>query len=106
MSPLKTFEYDLATYNPKVLASVLKSIWPAPNGDVCAELDKIISRKVQYSDLSVLAKDVEYIYKHIESSEVGKGVFAYTLTERITDDFIVPDYISNAVLWACGGKSL
>lgn len=106
VSPLKTFEYDLATYNPKVLASVLKSIWPAPNGDVCAELDKIISRKVQYSDLSVLAKDVEYIYKHIESSEVGKGVFAYTLTERITDDFIVPDYISNAVLWACGGKSL
>lgn len=106
VSPLKTFEYDLATYNPKVLASVLKSIWHAPNGNVCAELDKIISRKVEYSDLSVLAKDAEYIYKHIESSEIGKGVFAYALTEKITDDFIVPDYISNAVLWACGGKFL
>ena len=42
----------------------------------------------------------------IESNEIGKGVFAYALTEKITDDFIVPDYISNAVLWACGGKSL
>lgn len=56
--------------------------------------------------MSLLAKDARYIYEHIERDEIGKGVFAYTLAEKITDDFVVPDYISNAVLWACGGKSL
>ena len=106
VAPLKTFEYDLATYNPKVLATALKTIWPSPSGDVCKELDKIIARENDYDDLSVLAKDAEYIYKHIESSEIGKGVFAYTLAENITDNFVVPDYISKAVLWACGGQTL
>ena len=56
--------------------------------------------------MSLLAKDAKYIYEHIESDKIGKGVFAYALAEKITDDFVVPDYISNAVLWACGGKSL
>ena len=106
VSPLKTFEYDLATYNPKLLATVLRSIWPTDKGTVCAELNKIIGRKTEYKDMSLLAKDVKYIYEHIESDQIGKGAFAYALAETITDDFVVPDYISNAVLWACGGKSL
>ena len=106
VSPLKTFEYDLATYNPKLLATVLKSIWPTDKGTVCAELNKIIGRETEYKDLSLLAKDAKYIYEHIESDQIGKGAFAYALAETITDDFVVPDYISNAVLWACGGKAL
>lgn len=106
VSPLKTFEYDLAIDNPVLLATVLKSIWPTSNGTVCAELDKIIIRDNEYNDLSQLTADAKYIYEHIESSKIGKGVFAYSLAEKITDDFIVPDYISNAVLWACGGQSL
>ena len=106
VSPLKTFEYDLATYNPKLLATVLKSIWPTSNSTVCTELDKIIARENGYNDTSLLSKDAQYIYEHIESSDIGKGEFAYSLAEKIADDFVVPDYISNAVLWACGGKSL
>ena len=106
VSPLKTFEYDLATYNPKLLATVLKSIWPNPNGTVCTKLDKIIAKENSYNDMLLLANDAKYIYEHIESNEIGKGVFAYTLAENISDDFVVPEYISNAVLWACGGKSL
>ena len=106
VSPLKTFEYDLATYNPKFLATVLRSIWPTTKGTVCAELDEIIGREAECKDLSLLAKDAECIYRRIENGEIGKGVFAHALVGKITDDFIVPDYISNAVLWACGGKSL
>lgn len=106
VSPLKTFEYDLATYNPRALAEALKSIWPNPDGSVCGELDKIIARENKYDDLSFLAKDAEFIYNHIESSEIGKGVFAYALVERITEDFTVPNYISEAILWACGGQTL
>ena len=106
VSPLKTFEYDLATYNPMLLATVLKSVWPTQKGSVCIELDKIIARGNSYSDTSLLADDAKYIYEHIEDDEIGKGVFAYALAEKITADFVVPEYISNAVLWACGGKSL
>ena len=106
VSPLKTFEYDLATYNPMLLATVLKSVWPTQKGSVCTELEKIIARGNSYSDTSLLADNAKYIYEHIEDREVGKGVFAYALVEKITADFVVPEYISNAVLWACGGKSL
>lgn len=106
ISPLKTFEYDLATYNPMLLATVLKSVWPTQKGPVCTELEKIIARGNSYSDTSLLADNAKYIYEHIEDREVGKGVFAYALVEKITADFVVPEYISNAVLWACGGKSL
>lgn len=106
VSPLKTFEYDLATYNPMLLATVLKSVWPTQKGSVCIDLDKIIARGNSYSDTSHLADDAKYIYEHIEDGEIGKGVFAYALAEKITADFVVPEYISNAVLWACGGKSL
>ena len=106
VSPLKTFEYDLATYNPMFLATVLKSVWPTQKGSVCIELDKIIARGNSYSDTSHLADDAKYIYEHIEDGEIGKGVFAYALAEKITDDFVVSEDISNAVLWACGGKSL
>ena len=106
VSPLKTFEYDLATYNPMLLATVLKSVWPTQKGPVCTELEKIIARGNSYSDTSLLADNAKYIYEHIEDREVGKGVFAYALVEKITADFVVPEYISNAVLWACGGKSL
>lgn len=106
VSPLKTFEYDLATYNPMLLATVLKSVWPTQKGSVCIELDKIIAKGNSYSDTSHLADDAKYIYEHIEDGEIGKGVFAYALAEKITADFVVPEYISNAVLWACGGKSL
>ena len=49
----------------------------------------------------LLTNDIKFIYDHIET--VGKGVFAHTLSENITDDFVVPEYIKEAVLWACGG---
>lgn len=105
VSPLKTLEFDLATYNPVLLATVLKSLWPSDSGSVAAELEKIIANENSYDDFQLLAKDAEYIYTHIESSEIGKGEFAYALVEKVTDDFVVPDYISGAVLWACGGYS-
>ena len=102
-SPLKTFEYDLAIYNPVCFANVLKQLWRTEDGPVCNELDEIINRGERYDSPSQLAEDAKYIYKHIEDSSVGKGIFAQVLAEQIPDDFIIPQYIINAVLWACGG---
>ena len=50
--------------------------------------------------------EAKYIYMHIDSNSVGKGIFAHTLTNNIDMDFVVPDYIRDAILWACGGLSL
>ena len=106
VSPLKTFEYDLATYNPKVLATALKTIWPSPDGEVCKELDKIIDRENNYDDLSILAKDAEYIYKHIESSEIGKRRICVYLSRKNTDDFMCRIIFLKRFWWACGGQTL
>lgn len=104
VSPLKTFEYDIAMDNPVTMATVLKSLWPTDGGEVNAKLDEIIERNNVYEDMSLLTEDAKYIYKHIEDTKIGKGFFAYALVEKIDDNFIVPSYIRDAVLWACGGR--
>ena len=93
----------MAIYNPVCFANVLKQLWRTKDGPVCNELDEIINRGERYDSPSQLAEDAKYIYKHIEDSSVGKGIFAQVLAEQIPDDFIIPQYIINAVLWACGG---
>ena len=103
MSPYKTFEYDLAIYNPVALAQTLKKCWPTDGGTkgVKGQLDDIISRNGSYSNAAQEAEDAQYIYEHIDSGEVGKGLFSSILSEDIADDFTIPVYIENAVLWVC-----
>lgn len=104
LSPLKTFEYDMAMINPTVMAKTLKSLWPTENGTVSPDLQKIIDKNNNYhKDLCSLRDDAKFIYKHIDDSQVGKGLFAYALAEAIEEEFIVPEYIVKAILWACGG---
>lgn len=47
-----------------------------------------------------------YIYKHIDCSELGKGVFSQLLLKRIENgqQINVPKYIQNAIIWSCGGS--
>ncbi|MEA4896908.1 MAG: AAA family ATPase [Christensenellaceae bacterium] len=103
MSPLKTFEYELAMSNTVTLAKVLKDIWPTQNGDVSLTLKSIVERNGSYCNEAQQMEDAKYIYNHIDSSSVGKGLFAHQLAEAITEDFIIPTYIKKAILWACGG---
>ena len=105
VSPLKTFEYDLATYNPVVLAKTLKGLWPAETGSVYDRLTEIITKNNKYDNPKDLSSDAQYIYEHIASPGIGKGIFAHELVSNIDKDFIVPDYIAKAILWACGGYS-
>lgn len=102
VSPLKTFEYDLATDNPTVLASTLYSLWPTRKGEVSSKLQKIVERKNKYDDLKELTEDVCLIYKYINDNRIGKGLFASSLVDNISDDFCIPDYIEEAIFWACG----
>ena len=103
ISPLKTFEYDLAIFNPVCLATTLKSLWPVEDGSVCSRLDTIIQKGNTYADQNDLVGNARYIFEHIDSPKVGKGIFAHTLIDTISEGFIVPQYIKKAILWACGG---
>lgn len=103
ISPLKTFEYDLSIYNPVLFASILKSLWPTDKGPVCNRLDEIIQKGGRYDSQDRLAEDAKFIYEHIEDCSIGKGIFAQVLAEKVPNNFIIPQYIIDAVLWACGG---
>ncbi len=97
---------NTGSYNPAAMAAVLKSLWPTQDGSVCAELDKIVKRNGKYDSQEALVEDAKYIYEHIEEnapSSIGKGLFAQVLSENISEDFIIPQYIIDAILWACGG---
>lgn len=60
----------------------------------------IIQKKNNYADQSAFVADAKYTYEHIDSPGIGKGAFAHTLVEKITGDFVVPQYIKDAILWA------
>lgn len=52
-----------------------------------------------------MRKDATYIYKHLDSNAIGKGVFSQALVEKMSEKrfLLVPDYIKKAIIWACGG---
>lgn len=103
MSPLKTFEYDVAMQNIGLCARVLKVALKNETGKIADEMDAIIARHQDAVAEDFLAADARKVYERIES--VGKGIYAYALAENIDENFIVPDYIRSAVLWACGVKN-
>lgn len=102
-SNLKTFEYDLAIeshHNAAIMISViLKQL----------KTDGPIRKKFErYQDIleqekageAIELDDAEMalnILEQIESSYLGKGLFAQLLSLEMDDDFNVPEYIQNAI---------
>lgn len=105
-SKLKTFEYDLCMEgNSKIMAETLKELWPSEaESEVKTELQGIINRS---SEEEVLTQDAKIVLDRIESSQIGKGLFAQALADKLQGEstFEVPTYIKNAIIWACGGKT-
>ena len=104
MSPQKTLEYDLFMLNPKTITEVLIDAWGMETGEVRQELDRIAQNNENNTypnDSDDFAMAGKYILEHIESSKVGKGLFAQLLAESLDDSFKVPEYIKKAILWVC-----
>jgi len=102
-SPYKTFEYDLAMEgNTIIMSKVLHDLWPK-DGKVKETLKKIFDTSNQD-----LKKNSIYIYKHIDTNDVGKALFSQALAEEIdkveNDIFKVPKYIRDAIIWSCNGE--
>ena len=102
-SNLKTFEYDLAIeshHNAAIMISViLKQL--KTDGPIRKKLER-------YQDIleqekageAIELDDAEMalnILEQIESSYLGKGLFAQLLSLEMDDDFNVPEYIQNAI---------
>lgn len=109
-SKLKTFEYDLCMQgNSKIMAETLKELWPKENDSeqgVKNKLQKIINKDDIYENDELLSDDSVNILNTIESAEIGKGLFAQALADKLKEksSFKVPDYIKAAIIWACGGN--
>lgn len=102
----KTFEYDLALEgnNLATMLAVASSQWPT-NGPVKKELQARAELKFAEMENSERAAYAWELLQRIDSDDMGKGLYAQILADHLaTDlvgDFLVPDYIRDAVLWAC-----
>lgn len=109
ISPLKTFEYDLAmSGNFSIMAEVLEEEWPKEGGEkgVKNHCKQIKDKNNCYLKKEEKREDAKYIYKHIDCDDVGKGIFSQTLIEKIEkkQGIVIPEYIKKAIIWACGGN--
>jgi predicted ATP-dependent endonuclease of OLD family len=102
----KTFEYDLALQGNNLagMFAVASSKWPT-QGAVQKELNSSSELKFAEMENSERAKYAWKFLQRVDSDDMGKGLYAQILADYLaTDlvgDFLVPDYIRDAVLWAC-----
>lgn len=98
----KTLEYDLAleSDNLKLMCEIFLEVLTT-DGPIREEISAIKEKKIgsekERADASVI------LLNRIDG--VGKGIFAQTLAFRLVNQetkFAIPNYIKNAVLWACG----
>ncbi len=107
-SPLKTFEYDLAFCgnNIKIMASVLAGNWPT-DGSVKSEIQKLANKEWSGESEENKSEAASEILARIEDTHnMGKGLFSQLLADHIKSgtSIVVPGYIRNAIIWACGGN--
>ncbi len=100
---LKTFEYDLAIEshsNAKIMLEIISDMLPT-DGKVKTKINEYLEKITdEEADNAVEIDDAEmalFILHQIDSSYLGKGLFAQLLCDRIDASFVVPNYIKNAI---------
>jgi putative ATP-dependent endonuclease of OLD family len=108
VSKYKTLEYDLAMEgnNAAVMAEILASLWPKPKTGsslVFDELTRIASIDWLEKSSEEKSHAAYEILKRVDDANVGKGVFAQVLTDKIANGdclIKIPEYIQKAIFWA------
>ena len=103
----KTFEYDIAMEgnNLKTMLIVAAGLWEAQNGTVVKGLKA--DAKLDFAAMSS-AQRAPYagaLLDRIDSDDIGKGIYAQAFADVLEANgagFVVPVYIRQAILWACG----
>ena len=96
---LKIFEYDLAIEshsNAKIMLEIISKMLQT-DGKVKTKIDEYLKKIADEEAGNVVEIDdaemALFILQQIDSSYLGKGLFAQLLCDRIDDSFVVPDYI-------------
>lgn len=108
VSKYKTLEYDLAMEgnNAAIMSEVIASLWPKPKEKESSIIkDFTAMSKINWTEKSPVevAEAAHKILKRIDDDNIGKGMFAQVMTDKIQNDrfiFTVPEYIKDAILWA------
>lgn len=103
----KTFEYDIALEgnNLQSMLPVAASLWPAQHGPLVRKLNRDAELDFESMKPEAKASYAHALLARIDTDQIGKGVYAQAFAdtlETLEDEFVVPDYIRQAVLWACG----
>ncbi len=97
---LKTFEYDLAIESKRntiLMLEVLSKLIPT-NGTRKQKVSQYLETLKDKINIDMNAEIALFILHEIETKDIGKGLFAQILSEKITtDNFDVPDYIKGAI---------
>ncbi|EHR4995474.1 MULTISPECIES: ATP-dependent nuclease [Vibrio] len=108
VSKYKTLEYDLAMEgnNASLMSEIIASLWPEPTkgkSTVITEFTEMSKQDWTKKQPREVAEAAHKILKKIDDDNIGKGLFAQVLTNRIQlngYDFSVPEYIKKAIMWA------
>lgn len=103
----KTFEYDIAMEgaNLNVMLTIAAKLWPAQEGTVAPELRERAKLDFGAMKSSERADHAVELLNRIDSTSIGKGIYAQAFADELEKhegDFVVPAYICDAILWACG----
>jgi putative ATP-dependent endonuclease of OLD family len=108
VSKYKTLEYDLAMEgnNAALMSSIIASLWPKPKGNESPVIKEFTAMsKIDWTKKPPMevAEAANKILKRVDDDNIGKGIFAQVMTNKIQSDdynFSIPEYIKNAILWA------
>jgi putative ATP-dependent endonuclease of OLD family len=108
VSKYKTLEYDLAMEgnNAALMSEVIASLWPGPKEKESSIIKEFTAMsKINWTEKSPVevAEAAHKILKRIDDDNIGKGMFAQVMTDKIQNErfiFTVPEYIKDAILWA------
>ena len=101
----KTFEYDLGLEGNNLQRMFMAAAenWPTDH-TVKASLEESATKLFSKMEPEERAKHSLALLDRIDSDSMGKGLYAQVFADELakgTDDFIVPEYIRDAIYWAC-----
>ncbi|WP_028300671.1 ATP-dependent nuclease [Oceanospirillum beijerinckii] len=113
VSKYKTLEYDLAMEgnNAALMSYIITSLWPEPKtgqSTIIEEFKKMSTIDWTTKTRKEVAEAAHQILKRIDDDNIGKGMFAQVMTDKIQRehvDFAVPEYIKKAILWASSSNN-
>ena len=92
--------------NAELMSEIVASLWPKPLKNESAVINEFTEMSQQdwtKKEPHEVAKAAHKILKKIDDDNIGKGLFAQVLTDKIQGngyDFSVPEYIKKAIFWA------